>query len=381
MKPHFSFQNIIPIFKKHRIALLLGAALALGGLAAVGIKSHVNDFLASEREKLAPKVKLVEVVVAKRNLKAGDVVGPETMAVRSVPEAYAHSQAIRPDRFEGFVGAKLGQTMQGGEALLSTSLVGADVATFSSKVRPGIRAMTISVDEVNSVSGMLQPGDRIDLMMSIKPPLNPSAGASGTEVTVPLIQDILVLATGRQVRAGGAGDDAGQRGFSAITVEVAPDQAQRLVVAQRGGKLTAMLRNPADRHELPKKPMDVYALLGLRAPNPVTITAAVPPPSTYSPLPAVGAEIIVGGKGPLSRPVFSGNSAGAAALQDGASNDAGSPHPKSSAPREMSASPSSEPSGGVARSDAVPQNSPAFPHPGSGSRPVHGLPQSLLEVR
>jgi pilus assembly protein CpaB len=100
------------------------------------------------------------------------------------------------------------------------------------------------------------------------------------------MQDVAVLATGRQVRAGGD-DGSGTRHFTAITVEVSPEQAQRLIVAQRTGKLTAMLRHPDDRQPLGSRVLDLNALLGI-----------VPPAATAASA-APGPEIIVGGRGAL----------------------------------------------------------------------------------
>jgi pilus assembly protein CpaB len=375
-----NIQNIIesairPI-KKHKIVTLFACALATGLIAAWGIRSQVGDFLASERAKLVPKVKTVDVVVAKRNLKPGEVVSADTMAVRPFPQEFVASNAIRPDKFDGFIGAKLSQSLQAGEALVSASMAGADIATFSSKVKPGIRAMTVTVDEVNSVSGMLQPGDHIDLLLSVKPPVNIGAGpaAQGPEVTMPLLQDVLVLATGKQVRPG-QGDDLSNRSFAAITVEVSPEQAQKLVVAQRGGKLTAMLRNPGDHTELTKQSLDIYALLGIRPP-PMTLVAPQPQPQP-APIPPAfsaaistvpihlpaqhlvvstppGAEIIVGGRGPIAKP---------------SGLPGGSPEsPESNVPASLGRAtvPPVNPSKAPISSEQVSQN---------------GLPQSLIEVR
>jgi pilus assembly protein CpaB len=139
--------------------------------------------------------------------------------------------------------------------------------------------MTIAVDEVNAISGMLQPGDRIDLLFSARVP---AAGvASPSEVTRPLMQDLRVLATGRQVRP--AQDDRGARLYTTITVEVQPIEAQKLVVAQRAGKLTALLRNPGDRETLAARPMDLHGLLGLPSSASVSVRRST--------------ELIVGGIG------------------------------------------------------------------------------------
>jgi pilus assembly protein CpaB len=113
---------------------------------------------------------------------------------------------------------------------------------------------------------MLQPGDRIDLLFTARPPLDGDGGAQPPEATVPLFQGLLVLATGKQVRAG-VDERAGSRSFSTVTVEVEPEHAQRLVVAQRAGRLTAVLRNPDDLQRMSRKPMDVRQLLGVGGPS------------------------------------------------------------------------------------------------------------------
>ncbi len=269
----------------HRNTVLLVCALSLGGLAALGARGYISAPDRARARRLTPRQAMAQVVVAKRDLGKGDPVSGETMAIRELPRDHLPASAVPPERFEQFVGARLSVAMRAGEPLLQGSLEGADVSTFSAKVREGIRAMTIAVDEINSLSGMLQPGDRIDLMLSVRMP----GGATvpmPQEVTGPLMQDLRVLATGRQVRPGG--DERQGRTYTAITVEVTPIQAQKLVVAQRSGKLTAMLRNPQDRSPLEQGPMDVFGLLGL---EPVAVEA----PTLPRPV-----EVIVGGRGSMA---------------------------------------------------------------------------------
>jgi pilus assembly protein CpaB len=271
----------------HRSLLLFAIALSFGALAVFGARGYIAERLEIEKARLAPKQAMVEVVVARRDLGRGELVAPENMAVREVPADYLPSTAVRPERFEHHVGARLDQPMRSGEPLLSGAIVGSDAGSFSSRIRQGIRAMSILVDEVNSVSGMLQPGDRIDLLFSVRPPVAPGQPLA-QEVTATLMQDLAVLATGRQVRAG-ADDGSGPRHFTAITVEVSPEQAQQLIVAQRTGKLTAMLRHPDDRQPLGARALDLNALLGIARPQ-------LPPLARP---PAPGPEIIVGGRGTL----------------------------------------------------------------------------------
>lgn len=274
----------LEFLSQHRHKLLFAAALGLGGLAAFGARGYLSEQLAIERERLLPRQPMTQVVVAKRDLARGEAVSADTMAVREMPSDYLPSGAVPPDRFDTVAGATLVQPMRAGEPLQQSAVAAPDGGAFSARLRNGVRALTISVDEVNSLSGMLQPGDRIDLMLSVRLP-----GGSGTpmpqEITRALLQDVRVLATGRQMRPGGDERQPG-RSYTAITIEVTPEQAQRMVVAQRSGKITALLRSPGDREPVAQRPMDVYRLLDLKP-------AEAAPPAAQPP------ELIVGGQGAL----------------------------------------------------------------------------------
>ena len=263
------------------------AALAFGALAVFGVRGHVAEQVAAERERLAPHQALAQVVVARTDLPAGAVIGPDTMAVRALPLDGLPGSAVRPDGFDAVAGATLVASLRAGEPLIASAVSSADPGAFASRVRAGVRAITIAVDEVNALSGMLQPGDRIDLLLSARPPARPGA-EGGADVTVPLMQDVTVLATGRRFRPAvdAAAGDA-PRSYTTITIEAEPVQAQRLIVAQRSGRLTAILRNPDDHGAMSRDPMDLARLLD----------AAAPPRAA----PRAGAEVIVGGRGLIDR--------------------------------------------------------------------------------
>jgi pilus assembly protein CpaB len=272
----------------NRLVAMWVAAIALGVLAATGMRNYIGEQLAIEREQLVPRHEMVELLVAKQDLAPGDLVGPDTMAVREVPRDYAPGGALGADDFDAFVGARIAVPMRRGEPLLPGMLDEPQRSGLSARLKPGVRALTVSVDEVNSLSGMLQPGDRIDLLLSVRPPAI-DGGPIAPEVTHTLMQGVAVLATGRHVRPGA--DDGHGRSFTAITVEVDPVQAQKLVVAQRSGRLTAILRHAEDKATVRDRRLDVHALLGT-------------PPAREAPAPVAPAlplatEVIVGGRGTL----------------------------------------------------------------------------------
>jgi pilus assembly protein CpaB len=267
-----------------RLGGLALLALGFAGLAAFAAQGYLQGELEQQKALNAPTQHWVEVVVAKRDLGINETLDQDSAAVRKLPREYSVSGALSPDHFDQFKGQRLAVALRSGEPVLLHHLLPNQAASLATRVPEGVRAITILVDEVNSLSGMLQPGDHIDLQASIRPP-SIAGLASPAEITGLLLQDVPVMATGKQARPL-AEDPQQQRPFTAITVEVDPHAAQRLIVAQRTGKLTALLRNRNDRQPIAQKPLDIFGLLQMR-------------PAQAALAPQMAPEVIVGGKGPL----------------------------------------------------------------------------------
>jgi pilus assembly protein CpaB len=270
---------------------ILGAAVVFGGIAVFASSRYISSTIDRERAKLNPNVEQVDVVVAKSDLEAGSIVAGDTMAVRRMPKEFVPGTAVLPDTFGNFEGAKLAVDMRAGEVLLRGTIDGADSATFATKIARGVRAITLRVDEVNSLSGLLQPGDHVDLFFTARPQTG-RGNTRAKDQTALLMQDVEVLATGRQVRPtviDGSRPGTG-RTFSTVTVEASARDAQRLILAEKAGAITAVLRGAEDRDPLVASTMDVSALFGA-------------PASKRARRARVGpmAEVIVGGQGRLAR--------------------------------------------------------------------------------
>ena len=299
---------------RHRHLLMAAGALLCAGVAVHAGQRYLDERLEAERARLAPEPVVMEsVVVARHDLAKGDPISADTMAIRSIPRAYVVSAAIRPARFEQYQGARLAVALKAGEPLLDSAVLGVDQAVFSQRLRQGIRALTISVDEVNAISGLLQPGDRVDLFFSARPP---KGGGAAAEATVPLLQNVLVLATGRQVRPM-TDQQAASRGYGTITVELAPHQAQQVVVAQRAGRITAVLRHPDDRRLEAAARMDLRQLFGQAEVAPIRR----------------GPQMIVGGVG---RQWAAGAAAGSGAATSAVAGPGTGPNPGSAPPSDRS---------------------------------------------
>ena len=231
--------------------VILGVALGIGLLAALVASSYLSNKMAAI-DKLA-KGTTEAVVVAKVDMLKGAKLNSESLAVRPVPVEFVPSSAVRPEDFSRLDGQVLDYPVKAGEMIMWNLVEGKKVPTFSARVGVGRRAMTVPVDEINSISGMLEPGDTIDLMVTME--------LGGKKNTFPLMQSAVVMATGqRSVDDAKSGE---RRQYSTVTLDTTPEQAQHVIVARESGKITALLRNPEDK-QIANANVDVAGLLGIR---------------------------------------------------------------------------------------------------------------------
>ena len=232
--------------------VILAFSVGIGLAAAIGAKRYLsNQMIAIETRA---RGKTVAIVVAKRDLAKGTRLSADTLAVRPVPQNFSHSLAVLPEQFDRVEGQTLAYPVKSGEMILWSLLEGKKSPSFSARVAVGRRAMTVPVDEINSISGMLEPGDTVDLMATIE--------RKNKKITFPLLQSVRVMATGQ--RSADDPKSGERRQYSTVTLDTSPSQAQRVIVAREAGRITALLRNPKDKRAMPNAADDVAALLGIK---------------------------------------------------------------------------------------------------------------------
>ena len=236
-------------FKPTKTWVVLGVALLIGLLAALAARSYLSGQMdAMEAQSRGNKI---SVVVAKHELRRGERLSTENVAVRSIPADFAHSNAVLPSDFDRLDGQPLAFPVKPGEMVLWSLMEGKRASTFSARVDAGRRAITVPVDEINSISGLLEPGDTIDLMVTFD--------RKGKKTTLTLLQSVRVMATGqRSVDDPKSGE---RRQYSTVTLDTTPDQARNVILARDVGKLTALLRNPQDQAGTGAPAVDMAALL------------------------------------------------------------------------------------------------------------------------
>lgn len=242
----FSLRNVKP----NKTWLILGAALGVGLLAALAARNYLSNQMDAIEAKA--RGNQVNVIVAKRELRRGERISTENVAVRPIPSDYAHSNAVFPGDFERLDGQALAFPVKTGEMVLWSLIEGKRAPTFSARVEAGHRAITVPVDEINSISGLLEPGDTIDLMVTVD--------RKGKKITFSLLQSVQVMATGqRSVDDPKSGE---RRQYSTVTLDTTPEQARNVIVARDTGKITALLRNPQDKQNVGGSGIDMATLLG-----------------------------------------------------------------------------------------------------------------------
>src|SRR5579864_661909 len=152
-------------------------------------------------------------------------------------------------------------------------------------ITPGMRAVSVRVNDVTGISGFVLPGMRVDVLVTGRPP-----NSDGT-ITTTCLQNMVVLSAGTAIQPDARGNAIQA---ATVTLLATPDQAETLTLANTEGRIQLVLRNGSDQ-TIEKTPgRDVSELYGVRAvhkkpasdappaprprPQPVAAVVAPPPP-------------------------------------------------------------------------------------------------------
>lgn len=233
----------------NKMWLLMGAAVVLGLLATWVTTQYLKTREArieAEAKKRASGGTTVEVVVPRRNLPKGTIVDANSMAARDVVADTVYDETVLAADFGKVQGSRLVRPVEQGRPLRRSDL---DIRAkdFAEALPEGKRAITIEIDEINSIAQMVRVGNRLDLMLIVS---DTSEGGSGQQQVLSLLQRVKIIATGqiiaRAAPAEGPQPAVAQR-YSNVTFEVTPEEAARIALAQTMGKIRAVLRSDEDQ--------------------------------------------------------------------------------------------------------------------------------------
>lgn len=222
-----------------RIALFMLMAI---GLAGFGVVAWINLHPAAPPPRVDGTVPgdTVSLLVAARPLRAGtllkiDDVAVEQRSAKVVPAgARIDSEAARGE----LIGALVRRNLTKGEALLTADALNpGDRGFLAAVLGSGMRAITVGVDAVSGLAGLVWPGDRVDLILTQSQggsDVPPARRVSGETV----LHDVRVLAIDRQLIQGATSESPESQAVHTVTLEVTPPDAERVVVAERLGHLS-----------------------------------------------------------------------------------------------------------------------------------------------
>ncbi len=209
-----------------------GLALALGVLAAGYVYKNL------QRGAGAGSEPGVEVMVAADDLQVGSKVEEHDIKIIRIPASDLPAGA--PRKRSEVLGHGVIIPISKGEFILANKLAGENVTGLPSLITPGMRAVSVRVNEVVSVAGFVTPGTRVDVLLTGTP-----TGGNDAQTTT-VLQDVKVLASGHTLEKSATGE---AQNTPVITLLVTPDDAQRLTLASSEGHIQLALRNPLDTRQ------------------------------------------------------------------------------------------------------------------------------------
>jgi len=273
-----------PILKKN-LPLIIAGISAL--LAVLMINVYIQQQAAEERRRLAEEEKnKITVIFAAKDIPRGATISENMLTDSRLQKdqvgEYAATSAVR------VLGKIANTNIRKGEPVLLNK-VSAPVqkrerpTTLAAKIPPGKRAVTISVDTLASLAGMVRPGDYADLIGIVSLPSVDLKGKSTKRMTIlPLFQDILVLATGQEIdpqkkQLVKSERGSGSSSTSTVTLALSPQEANIISFIEEQGKIRLVLRSPQDKQALRTVPADWETVLRI----------ILPPEEKYEPKRAV----------------------------------------------------------------------------------------------
>ena len=265
--------------------LVFGLVLVLG-VALAGFAVYMaQDFIAqaqSERDRLAAEAarapKLVDVVVAKKQLKYGDRFTRADIEIVRVEEGKVPAgsfnavvapqggdKAIVPVFWEGETRPRAAlRSYEPFEPLLGAKVTEPGVdAGINANLSAGKRAFAINVDVTSGVSGFLRPGDRVDVYWS--------GAVNGQEVAKLIDSAVRLIAINQSADADRSEETMIAR---TVTIEGTPQQVAALALAQKTGQLTLSLVGTNDQEKIGSVEIDRNALLGIQEAAPAPVVEA-----------------------------------------------------------------------------------------------------------
>ena len=229
-----------------KLALLVGA-LVIAVVTAVMAKNMFAG-AGAQQAAAAPAVPVgPKVLVAKKALPVGTIIDADSFSFQPWPKELmqgAYYVEDQPDS-KNLAGTVVRYAIAAGQPVTRGSLVGPqDRGFLAAALGPGMRAVTVPVNQTTGVAGFVFPGDHVDLVLTE----DVAGGGDGAplKVSETIVRNVRVLATDQRITDKDENGKTQVRTASNVTFEVTPKIAEKIAVAQSIGHLSLSLRSIAD---------------------------------------------------------------------------------------------------------------------------------------
>jgi pilus assembly protein CpaB len=256
-----------------RTGLVVTVAVAVAGLASFGVYRAIQQMPVREVE-----VGKATMVIATEAMPMGTLLTRDK--VKLVPWPSTTPIVGSFTAVDRVVDRGLISDLQANEPITESKLAPKDAgAGLPPAIPPGMRAISIKVNEVIGVAGFVVPGTRVDVLATVTP-------EKGQTVSRVVLSDVQVLTANTRYDQEKAKQEGKPIPSTVVTLMLTPTDTEKITLAQEEGRLMLALRNPLDVQPTETQGTRLAALLGTPTPEArpaarrvqVAKTAAPPPP-------------------------------------------------------------------------------------------------------
>ncbi len=231
-----------------RSIFLIILAIVLAGATALLARSLMTQEPAQQQTALVQTKDSPGVLVAATSLPLGRIIKPEDLRWQSWPDDRLHDSyltkgVVNAAEFTGYV---VRDSLIAGEPMTRARLAAPGSPNFlAAALTPGMRAITISINDISGISGFIYPGDRVDLILNHEVD---DVDDNPRRVSETIVQKLRVLAVDTRTQSGVNADGTQmvpQTG-NTVTLETTQKIAEKISLAAQLGNLTLSLRSLAD---------------------------------------------------------------------------------------------------------------------------------------
>jgi pilus assembly protein CpaB len=232
-----------------RLSIIMVLLLATAALGLTAYNAYLPKPVVQVTQN-APAPVTSGYFVAAHPLPAGTLARDEDFAVRSAPSDSVPSGAIldSPDAKTGLRGSLVRKFLDTGNPVTAEDVLRPrDRGFLASVLAPDTRAISINVDPESGVSGLIWPGDYVDVVLT---QMNDKTDARASLAGETVLQNVRVIAINQEIVQGApANNAAAGKETHTVSLQLAPDQVKKIAVAKDLGKLSLAIRAAVDTRD------------------------------------------------------------------------------------------------------------------------------------